>query len=144
MRLAILALTSALVGPQAIAGQNTALPPNPGSACFEVVLRSAASEEFRGEVEFILAPSVSPDQSPNQVWDLHGPIRSDGAALWWPEGGDSVAAVWLREQGVLWELHLDAVPEVMRGTAVQVLPKPEVSELFQVEAIQLRCRGSSR
>jgi hypothetical protein len=93
------------------------------------------------DVDFILAPSVSPDQAQNQVWDLRGPIRAESAALWWPQGLDSIAAFWLREGGVLWELHLDAAPEVMRGTAVQVMPEPEDREALTVQAVPAVCRG---
>ncbi len=139
---AVATLVAGLAMP--LASQEPALPYNPGSACFEVVVDSDDVVEFEGGIEFILAPSASPSarQRDLQLWDLRGPPRSEGVALWWPQGTDSIAAVWLREEGVLWELALDPVPDVMRGTAEQVLPEPPIPNTFQVRATQTACPQS--
>jgi hypothetical protein len=104
------------------------------------VVRSSQIVEYEGSMEFVLAPSASPSQQELQVWDLHGPIRAETAALWWPQGTDSIAAVWLRDTGVLWNLALDPAPEIIRGTAIQVLPKPDRDEVYEVRATQTACR----
>lgn len=138
---ATLALSGLAVATLALPGLAVAqppAPPNPGSACFDVVLRSDAAVEFRGGIEFIFAPSISSGED-DQPWPLRGPIRSDQAALWWPLGGDSIAAVWVRDDGALWGLRLDAAPEVMQGSAVQVIPEPEPPVTLRVEAAQVTC-----
>ena len=144
MKRASIGVLLMLLGSSAIAAQDAPRIPNPGSACFDVVVQFEDVVEYRGGMEFILAPSASPSPDDVQVWDLHGPIRSDEAALWWPANADSIAAVWLRDTGILWHMSLDPVPEIMQGTAVQVLPKPEVAEVYEVRATQTECpRGGT-
>jgi hypothetical protein len=121
---------------------------NPLSACFNVRLiqpsadgggdgRTILSSEV---VEFIFEPGRAWSQGMPRTWRLEHPPRADEVAIWWPDRGDRLVAVWMRGGEPL-TLRLQASGNRLLGLARDSFSGGAQRE---VDAVRTTCPGPSR
>jgi hypothetical protein len=142
LRAAVAGLVLAAGGVLPAAAQS---PGNPFSACFTVRLiqpptgldaddRVLLSSEV---VEFIFEPGQAWARGIPETWRLDEAPRAEEFALWWPDEGDTLVAVWMRGGEPL-TMRLQATGNRLLGLAQDTFSGAGRRE---VDAVRTTCPG---